>query len=980
MTVLNDAMAAQLLDIVRKLARELRQGANGIERLGLDHSLERNFGLDSLARVELLARIERELGVRLADAAMVEAETPRDLLQHMGAASPEATPPPAPAVAVVEATLEHPPKTLATLLELLDWHVAQHGDRAHITLVGEAEHGEDISYRLLQTEAHALAAGLLADGLGAGGRVAPACKSGDRVAIMLPTGREFFAAFYGALYAGCVPVPLYPPARPSQIEDHMRRIAGIVANAEAAVLITDARAKPLGHLLRAQCASLRQVATVTDLSRPVMAPLPPPPRADDLAFLQYTSGSTGNPKGVALTHANLLANLKAMAQASGVSARDVFVSWLPLYHDMGLIGACMGSLYVGFQLVLMSPLAFLARPGRWLWTIHRHRATVSAAPNFAYEFCVNKLDDRDLEGLDLSSWQLAYNGAEPVSPDTIERFTRRFARYGFRASAMTPVYGLAESSVGLAFPPLGRGALIDRIDRAELSRSGMARPAAADDAHAQRIVACGRALPDHAIRIVDAEGRELPDRTQGRVQFQGPSATQGYFRNPEANAHLFDGTWLNTGDLGYLVGGELFLTGREKDIIIRGGHNLYPQELEEAVGRLPGVRRGGVAVFPATEAQTGTERLVVLAEIRGDTAENRERIQAGITQLAIDLMGMPADDIVLAPPRTVLKTSSGKIRRAACRERYERGELGSAQRAPWRQMLRLAGAGFMARAGRLLRDGAGWAWSAWAWAVFVSAVSIFWLLIVLAPTLALRRRIARAGARLALLLTGLTPRVEGLQHLTGQAPLHPQGARRIRNAAKATTTPLHPQGARRIRNAAKATTTPRIVTVNHASYLDALILTAVLPPRFAYVAKQELLDKPFAGIPLRRLGAAFVERFDPARGVEATRGLEARLRAGDALVFFPEGTFRDAPGLLPFRMGAFVAAARAGVPVVPITLIGTRVLLPGQSLRPHFSTLRVRAGEPIPAQAEDWQAALQLRDAARRRILAQGEEPDAADL
>jgi non-ribosomal peptide synthetase component F len=415
--------ATQLLDLVRGLSRELRPGANGIDRLGLDHELERDFGLDSLARVELLARIERELGVRLAEAAFAEAETPRDLLRQMGVAGPVDTLTPAPAAAMEEAAPEQPPDTLLTLVELLDWHVAQHGERVHITLEGEAGHSEDISYRMLQAEALALAAGLRehglprakasemdrrrpapepnADGSAApafaarapllqigrinhagdriapdsitGDRVAPESITGDRVAIMLPTGREFFAAFYGALYAGCVPVPLYPPARPSQIEDHLRRIAGIVANAGAALLVTDARAKPLGHLLRAQCPSLRAVVTVADLSRAAAAPLPPPPRAADTAFLQYTSGSTGNPKGVVLSHANLLANLAAMARASGVTAKDTFVSWLPLYHDMGLIGACMGSLYVGFRLVLMSPLAFLARPGRWLWAIHRRR-------------------------------------------------------------------------------------------------------------------------------------------------------------------------------------------------------------------------------------------------------------------------------------------------------------------------------------------------------------------------------------------------------------------------------------------------------------------------------------------------------------------------------------------------------------------------------------------------------------------------------
>jgi 1-acyl-sn-glycerol-3-phosphate acyltransferase len=933
--------AERLLDVVRALSSEMRPGARQLEQLprfGLDHALERDYGLDSLARVELFARIERELGVKLAEAAFADAETPRDLLRQMGnvahadafaaAGMPDAVPP-APTFTVA---IEHPPETIATLIEMLDWHVGRHGERVHITLYGEAEHSEDISYRLLRTEALMLAAGLLTKDV----------HPGERIAIMLPTGREFFAAFYGALYAGCVPVPLYPPARPSQLEDHMCRIAGIVANAEASVLVTDPRARLLGHLLRAQCASLRWVATAAELTRPGAPPPLPTPAAQDIAFLQYTSGSTGNPKGVSLTHANLLANLRAMEQASGITAKDIFVSWLPLYHDMGLIGACMGSLVVGFHLVLMSPLAFLARPQRWLATIHRHRATVSAAPNFAYELCANKLSDADLAGLDLSCWRLAYNGAEPVSPDTLMRFAARLAPCGFKSAAMTPVYGLAESSVGLAFPPLGRGPLIDRVDRRMLSDGGIARPVHGDDANVQRIVSCGRVLPGHEMRVVDAKGRELLERTQGRVQFRGPSATSGYYRNPEATARLFDGDWLNTGDLGYLAAGELYLTGREKDIIIRGGHNIYPQELEEAAARVAGVRVGGVAVFPAADPRTGTERLVVLAETREESAEARERMLAEINRLAVDLIGLPADDIVLAPPRSVLKTSSGKIRRTACRELYERGELSgrAALRAPWQQMLRLAWSGLKARFGRTWHRTWNRTWSVWAWAVFVILVPVVWLLIAVAPALALRRHIARAGARLALALAGLTPRVEGLHHLAGGSPL--------------------------------------LVVVNHASYLDGLILSAVLPPRFAYVAKQELLKKPLAGIPLRRLGSAFVERFDNARGVEDTRGLEVRARAGGALVFFPEGTFRSEPGLLPFRLGAFVIAANTGAAVVPITLTGTRALLPDESSWPRYSPLQVRIGAPLPPQGKDWQAALQLRDTARRWILAQLDEPDTA--
>ncbi|MDP1606430.1 MAG: AMP-binding protein, partial [Rhodocyclaceae bacterium] len=658
-------------------------------------------------------------------------------------------------------------------------------------------------------------------------------------------------------------------------------------------------------------------------------------------------GSTGNPKGVVLTHANLLANLRAMEQASGVTADDIFVSWLPLYHDMGLIGACLGSMAIGFRLILMSPLSFLARPERWLAAIHRYRATVSAAPNFAYELCANKLSDADLAGLDLSCWRLAYNGAEPVSPDTLARFAARLAHCGFNSTAMTPVYGLAESSVGLAFPPLGRGPLIDCVDRNTLSTTGIARPSQSG----QKIVTCGRVLPGHALRIVDAKGRELPERTHGRVQFRGPSATSGYYRNPEATAKLLDGNWLNTGDLGYLAAGELYLTGREKDIIIRGGHNIYPQELEDAASHVEGVRKGGVAVFPATDPQSGSERLVVLAETREKSAAARQRILAEINHLAVDLIGLPADDIVLAPPRSVLKTSSGKIRRAACRELYERGELGgqpgATARAPWLQMLRLGWAGAQARSGRLARAIGGrvwsWVWSTWAWAVFATLVPLAWILIVLAPALTLRRHIARLTARAALALTGLTPGVTGLPHLAGNSPL--------------------------------------IVVANHASYLDGLILTAVLPPRFAYVGKQELLGNPFAAIPLRRLDSAFVERFDGTRGVEDTRTLEARVHNGDALIFFPEGTFRKTPGLLPFRMGAFVIAANAGRAVVSVTLTGTRAMLPGESLRPRHSPLQVWVDAPLAVPPGDgWQAALQLRDAARRQMLTRLDEHDAIDV
>ncbi|MBV8157207.1 MAG: AMP-binding protein, partial [Dyella sp.] len=414
--------------------------------------------------------------------ALLAAETPRDLLRLSARKYGNAVGATAPAPANLQETVRspaanRPPDSAQTLMELIDWHAASHGDQVYATIVGSG----DLSYHALQAGALAIAAGLARLGL------AP----GDRVALMLPTGRDFFEVFFGALYAGCVPVPLYPPARLSQIEDHMRRSAGILANAEAAILVTLPAAKSLLGLLRAQCASLRQIRTPADFGKTDSALRPVTRRSEDIAFLQYTSGSTGNPKGVILTHANLLANLRAMEQSARATAEDVFVSWLPLYHDMGLIGACMGSLLVGFRLVLLSPTDFLTRPASWLWAIHQHRGTMSAAPNFAYEICASKLHEQDLDGLDLSTWRVAYNGAEPVSPDTIAKFAARFSRYGLDQKAMTPVYGLAECSVGLTFPPAGRGPHIDQIDRGALSRQGVARPPAQSGSHSLRLVSSG---------------------------------------------------------------------------------------------------------------------------------------------------------------------------------------------------------------------------------------------------------------------------------------------------------------------------------------------------------------------------------------------------------------------------------------------------------------------------------------------------------
>ncbi|MBC7170987.1 MAG: AMP-binding protein, partial [Polyangiaceae bacterium] len=391
---------------------------------------------------------------------------------------------------------------LETLTDALRWHARTHPERPHATIEGPSGVRETLRYGELFEGAERCARGLLELGV----------ARGDRVALMLPTGSDYLRCFCATLLLGVVPVPVYPPARLASIEEHMSRQQRILANAQVAALVSVREALPLARLLRSSIPSLRAVVTPDRLARSG-----PIPRSrvggEDVALIQYTSGSTGDPKGVVLTHRNLVANVRAMGQAVRLDvASDVMVSWLPLYHDMGLIGGFLAGLYLGFPTLLMSPLAFLARPERWLWAIHDARGTISPAPNFGYELCVSKVRDADIEGLDLGSWRFALNGAEPVVARTIERFCERFGPYGFRRGAMGPSYGLAECAVAVAFPPMMRGPLVDRILRKPLARGGSAIPAPAStpDSEVAELVACGRPLPNHKIRIVDRSGRELP--------------------------------------------------------------------------------------------------------------------------------------------------------------------------------------------------------------------------------------------------------------------------------------------------------------------------------------------------------------------------------------------------------------------------------------------------------------------------------------
>jgi 1-acyl-sn-glycerol-3-phosphate acyltransferase len=944
---LNDASDQELLTrIIRDLVTEIHPDGAGLA-VRPDSRLDTELALDSLAVVELRSRVEDAFAVVLPDR-ILSGGTPDEWLSVLRAVRGGAGPPACAGRAATGGAVPAPatppgtgvPEQASTLLDALAWHVRAHPARPCVRLLGfgtDQPPVQDISYGRLSAGATAVAGGLRRGGLAPGGAVA----------IMLPTGPEYFTAFLGTLLAGGVAVPIYPPARRAGLEEHLRRQAGILRNALAVVLITVPEARTLGRLLRAQVPSLRQVVTTGDLPAGPAGALPAVAAADT-ALLQYTSGSTGDPKGVILTHHHLLANIRAMGGAADAGPGDLFVSWLPLYHDMGLIGAWLAGLYYGFPLAVMSPLDFMACPARWLRAISDQHATLSAAPNFGYELCLRRISDQELAGVDLSAWRLAFDGSETVSPATISRFTARFAPYGLRPEAMTPAYGLAEAGLAVTFPPLGRGPLVDTIGRAALARAGQAVPATGqpppaaarrETADTVQLTSCGGPLPGYQLRVVDAAGWELGERREGRIEFAGPSATPGYFRNEAATRALRRGPWVDTGDLGYLAGGELYLTGRVKDIIVRRGRNLHPDETEEAIGQLPGVEHGGVAVFGCPDPGTGTERLVLAAETRLDDSAELAALRGRITALAATLLGVPPDEVALTAPGSVPKTASGKTRRAATRERYLAGTLGAPARAARWQVARFAAAAVRPGARAAARSAGSLLYAGYAWAMTTVVGVPAWLLIVTLPRLRARWAVLRGAARLLRRLLAIRVTV------TGQPPER---------------------------------ASPFVAVANHASFIDGLILVLCLPGPVCFAAAGKFAAQRIAGLFLRQIGAEFVYGAQPHQATASAAHLAAALASGRSLAVWPEGALDPAPGLRPFHLGAFEAAASTGSPVIPVGIHGTRdVLRPGTRF-PRRAAVHVTIGAPIQPVGTGWPAAVALRDQARAGVLARSAEPDIA--
>ncbi len=958
-----ESLESQTLATVRQLLRELG-GTRGLEEFaarGPNAHLERELGLGSLERVELMLRLNEACGVRLPDRVMAEANTVKDVIEavrHAQAAyevthdssrhelaqqrlkaTPEAESTPA-----YDAEFERRVLGAETLTEIIRLRGLGEPGGAHIHLYDEHEQIHTITFGELYQQAMHIAGELGRRGL----------QPGQTVAIMLPTSAEFYFTFAGILLAGGIPVPIYPPFRADRIAEYAARQANILSNAECVLLVTFREAEGLANLLKPQVASLREVLNAERMKQtaPPLANMPTEWRAvenlahqahaGDIAFLQYTSGSTGAPKGVTLTHANLLTNIRSMVAGVDVGPGDFMVSWLPLYHDMGLIGAWMAPLYCGIPVAVMSPLAFLSRPSRWLQAISRHRATMSPAPNFAYELCVRKITDAELEGVDLSCWRAALNGAETVRAETLEKFAKRFAAHRLRSEALTPVYGLAESTLAISMPISGRGYRVDRIERKAFESQGRAIPAA-ENQPVLEFVGVGKPLKDVEVQIAAGDGRDVGERVEGPLWFRGAATTSGYYRNPDATQQAMRGdAWMDSGDLAYRADGELFITGRVKDVIIKGGRKLYPHEIEDVTGRVKGVRTGCVVAFGAPDARSGTERLVVAGEIRPGESGEARRIVAEITSAVSEAMGVPPDVVELLPPQSIPKTSSGKLRRSETRRLYMEGQLGKKLAPAWVQISKLAVMSAGPRAWssikRVARRAAEIVYGTYALAVIACSIAVCWAAVILTrdPQHAAKR--IRIACRFALRVAAVRVSETGgeiLSRMKGDGGW--------------------------------------IFAPNHSSYVDLLVTVGSLPESARFVSKGEALSMPFFGAMLRRTRHFAFNRSDPQDRIRQADELNAALKNGDSVVIYPEGTFTPRSGIRPFQLGAFKTAVDTQRPICPVAVRGARQILRDKTILPRPGRITITYGPLVTPNtaAGDWHEIVRLRDATRE-IIARG--------
>lgn len=542
-----------------------------------------------------------------------------------------------------------------TLLQAMEASLLQHSDRS----VRYASARSRLSFGELHAQAQRIASGLLRHG----------AQPGSRVGLLLPSCVGFLDSFLGTLFARAVAVPLPPPAGIRSIAAYAERLRHILVDAEATFLIIDDALEREVHTLLQHAQLPLRVLRYSELLTSTSAPLTTA-SPTELALIQYTSGSTSHPKGVPLTHDNLFAGLGAALSGSQVVPSDVTALWLPLHHDMGLIGA-LSSLLGGLELVLWSPLDFVRQPYRWLKAFAEVRGSIYAGPSFSYQSMLRYAEQEDVSRLDLSAWRVAFNGAEVIDVEVMQAFTRRFAAAGFRPEVMLPVYGLAEATLAVCFPKVGTTPQVRWFDPVALANEKRARRM--EPGRGRGLVSVGQPVRDHEIRLVDESGRVLQHSQVGEIQVRGPAVMRGYLRKPDNSRGVDAQGWLSTGDLGFTDDVGLFVTGRKKEMIIVRGHNYYPQDVERAVASLAGIYRGRCVALCAN--LDGIERMAVAFELDPMAEDKTDTLVARIRERVLDCMGLDQLSVHPLPPQSLPRTTSGKYQRLLLRERLESAAL-----------------------------------------------------------------------------------------------------------------------------------------------------------------------------------------------------------------------------------------------------------------------------------------------------------------
>jgi acyl-CoA synthetase (AMP-forming)/AMP-acid ligase II len=579
-----------------------------------------------------------------------------------------------------------PPARHRTLAAAL---LAAEGHPSGVTFVDLHERELHVPWREVVHRARRAAAALAAAGV----------QPGDRVAVVLRTEPAFLDAFFGAWLAGAAPVPLYPPVRLGRMDEYVAATARMLAVSGARLVVSSGGTRRLLGAAVERAAPPLGCLDAADLARPP-AGISRAPAPDDLAVVQFSSGSTVAPKPVALSHAALAAEADLLVAATAPGPADVMVSWLPLYHDMGLLGALLGAMSYPGPLVLIPPEHFLARPALWPRAIARHRGTISAAPSFAYAYVADRVRHEDLAGLDLSSWRLALDGAEPVSAEVMRRFAAHLAPHGFQAGALVPVYGLAEAALAVTFARPGRPLAGRRIDAVRLAAEGVVAPGD------REVVSVGAPVPGIELAVRDEAGAPAGEGRLGRIFVRGRSIMTGYLGDPAGTAAALRGGWLDTGDLGFVVAGELYVHGRAKDVVMVRGANRAPDEFEGALAGVAGLRPGCAVAAGFVPPGGEGEALLILAERARGGGVDDAALEHGIRRAVLDRTGVAAHTVLLLAPGTLPRTSSGKLRRQEALRRWLAGTLAPPEKVTALRLALLAARGGLALRRARRRSGA----------------------------------------------------------------------------------------------------------------------------------------------------------------------------------------------------------------------------------------------------------------------------------